>query len=64
LENYFGQQRARGGRNKNPNFSNPYTMLLYKNQLPPTLFVEIVVGSYGDSQPDISTQPLPKQKRS
>lgn len=70
LENYFGQQRARGGRNENPSMQqclhNAAAIRVQKS-----LATDPVRGNcgrkrrlYGDQQPEIDNTPLPKRKRS
>ena len=69
LENYFGQQRARGGRNENPTMQqclhNAAAIRVQKS-----LATDPVRGNcsrkrrlYGDQQPSIDSTPLPKRKR-
>ena len=70
LENYFGQQRARGGRNENPNLqqclNNAAAIRIQKS-----LATDPVRGNcsrkrilYSDEEPIISDEtPLPKRKR-
>lgn len=69
LENYFGQQRARGGRNENPTVqqcvSNAAAIRVQKSQA-----LDPVRGNcsrkrrlYDDEQPVIDHTPLPKRKR-
>ena len=69
LENYFGKQRARGGRNENPNLQqclhNAAVLRVQKS-----MALDPVRGNcsrkrrlYGDQQPQIDSAPLPKRKR-
>ena len=69
LENYFGKQRARGGRNENPNLQeclhNAAALRVQKS-----MALDPVRGNcsrkrrlYGDEQPQIDNTPLPKRKR-
>ena len=69
LENYFGQQRARGGRNENPNLQqclhNAAAIRVQKS-----IATDPIRGNCsrkrhlcGDAQPDIDDTPLPKRKR-
>ena len=71
LENYFGQLRARGGRNENPNLQqclhNAAAIRIQKS-----LATDPVRGNcsrkrqlFNDSQPpEITDTPLPKRKKS
>lgn len=69
LENYFGQQRARGGRNENPNLQQClYNVAAIRVQK--SLASDPVRGNcrrkrllYGEVSPDIDDTPLPKRKR-
>lgn len=69
LENYFGQQRARGGRNENPNLQQClYSAAAIRVQK--SIATDPVRGNcgrkkrlYGDTQPEIDNAPLPKRKR-
>ncbi len=69
LENYFGKQRARGGRNENPNLQqcvhNAAALRVQKS-----MALDPVRGNcsrkrrlFGDEQPKIDATPLPKRKR-
>ena len=67
LENYFGQQRARGGRNENPNLSqclsNAAAIRIQKS-----IATDPVRGNCNRKQrsqvvPTIDDTPLPKRKR-
>ena len=63
LENYFGKQRARGGRNENPNrVHNAAALRIQKS-----IALDPVRGNcgrlFGDEQPKIDDTPLPKRKR-
>ena len=70
LENYFGQQRARGGRNEHPTMQqcihNAAALRVQKSQA-----LDPVRGNcsrkrhlYDDEPPKIDNTPLPKRKRS
>lgn len=70
LENYFGQQRARGGRNENPTVQqcvhNAAAIRVQKS-----LALNPVRGNcshkrrlYDEGSPQIDDTPLPKRKRS
>lgn len=70
LENYFGQQRARGGRNENPTMhrtiQNAAALRVQKSQA-----LDPVRGNcsrkrhlYGETPPTIDSTPLPKRRRS
>ena len=70
LENYFGQQRARGGRSENPTMDltikNAAALRIQKSQA-----LDPVRGNcsrkrrlYDDLPPSIDSAPLPKRKRS
>ena len=69
LENYFGQQRARGGRNENPNLQQClYNAAAIRVQK--SIATDPVRGNcdrkkrlYADTQPEIDSIPLPKRKR-
>lgn len=69
LENYFGQQRARGGRNENPNLQQClYNAAAIRVQK--SIATDPVRGNcdrkkrlYADTQPEIDSTPLPKRKR-
>lgn len=69
LENYFGKQRARGGRNENPNLQqcihNASALRVQKS-----MALDPVRGNcsrkrrlFGDEQPTIDNTPLPKRSR-
>ena len=69
LENYFGKQRARGGRNENPNLQqclhNAAALRVQKS-----MALEPVRGNcsrkrrlFGDEEPKIDNTPLPKRRR-
>ncbi len=69
LENYFGQQRARGGRNENPSLQqcvhNAAALRVQKS-----MALDPVRGNcsrkrrlFGEEQPKIDNTPLPKRKR-
>ena len=69
LENYFGKQRARGGRNENPNLQqcihNAAALRVQKS-----MALEPVRGNcsrkrrlFDDQQSTIDETPLPKRKR-
>ena len=70
LENYFGQQRARGGRNENPSMQQClYNAAAIRVQK--SLATDPVRGNcsrkrrlYDGQQPEIDNTPLPKRKRS
>ena len=65
LENYFGKQRARGGRNENPNLQqclhNAAALRVQKS-----MALEPVRGNrsrkFGDEEPKIDNTPLPKRR--
>lgn len=66
LENYFGQQRARGGRNENPSLQQ----CLYNAaaiRIQKSLATDPVRGNcrrkLREGSPDIDDTPLPKRKR-
>ena len=70
LENYFGQQRARGGRNENPSIQqcvhNAAALRVQKS-----MALDPVRGNcsrkrrlFPDEHPEIDDTPLPKRKRS
>ena len=69
LENYFGQQRARGRRNENPNLQQClYSAAAIRVQK--SIATDPVHENcgrkkrlYGDTQPEIDNAPLPKRKR-
>ena len=69
LENYFGKQRARGGRNENPNLQqcvhNAAALHVQKS-----MALDPVRGNcsrkrrlFSNKQPTIDETPLPKRKR-
>ena len=69
LENYFGKQRARGGRSENPTFQhciqNAAALRVQKS-----MALDPVRGNcgrkrrlFGEQQPKIDNTPLPKRKR-
>ena len=69
LENYFGQQGARGRRNENPTFrqclDNAAAIRVQKSHA-----TDPIRGNcshkkrlYADCQPEIDNTPLPKRKR-
>ena len=69
LENYFGNQRARGGRNEHPNVQqclhNAAALRIQKS-----MALDPVRGNcswkrrlFHDEQPHIDATPLPKRKR-
>ena len=70
LENYFGQQRARGGRNENPSMQQClYNAAAIRVQK--SLATDPIRGNcsrkrrlYDGQQPEIDNTPLPKRKRS
>ena len=69
LENYFGQQGARGGHNENPNLQQClYSAAAIRVQK--SIATDPVRGNcgrkkrlYADTQPKVDDAPLPKQKR-
>ena len=69
LENYFGQQRARGGRNENPSLQqclyNAAAIRVQKSSAtdPVRGNCRRKVRIYGEESPDIDDTPLPKRKR-
>jgi len=70
LENYFGQQRARGGRNENPSLQQClYNAAAIRVQK--SIATDPIRGNcrrkqrlFSDSEPEVLSQPLPKRKRS
>ena len=69
LENYFGQQRARGGRNENPTLQQ-CVQHAGALRVQKSMALDPVRGNcsrkrrlYGEEQPKIDDTPLPKRKR-
>ena len=70
LENYFGKQRARGGRNENPNFEQ-CVMNAAALRVQGSVALDPVRGNCRrkrqldiDESTIINSKPLPKRKRS